>query len=782
MRGAITGLILSLLLPVSISRAASLSVRPDGAGDFPTIQAAVDYAAEGDTIVLSPGTFTGAGNVNVDSRSKGLLVSGQAGAAATTIDCAYAARGFRVHDNTSSFFVVSGVTITRGWGGTGGAIQCRNAAVEVRDAIITRSIACWGQVLGCVDGQALIVRCRLLNDTCVVGAPCYGPGAPICEGLSYGGPVSALRSTLEMIDSYGEGNANESSQAQIVYALDSSVQLAGNRFYRNITFDGGPEAYFEQCDVSATANEFIENAAWTSGIHLVQCTGEVRGNLFDGNRVHVGPGGIQAEHSSVRLSFNLLRDNNGTSIESNRSTGDITRNLIVGTQGDCCGYGMAIQQLGCASLRVENNTLYNNGVGSGPYSGWASELHLSAQSAWAISNTIIHDELDNVVACGSEGCALPPPPFPALNWMWGIGTIMDWQASGYCPDLATFEDPLFRDPAHDNFFLRPNSTCDVDTIINTHVWKQFCGALPKGPRPSGLLNISGPADAWPSGSLPGASYVLNGFSITNTYRYDASINYRVTSPSGLLRDSGDPLSLVGSTPVLAPGESFTPPPAALEVPAGSRNVVVKYAYAYAPALNIVDTVQTTIHFASPVPVRVTSFHAKQQGLAIALQWTTGAGAQVDGWHVYRAEAGGPFKRITGAPLLASARSYSDANIASSVSYRYRLVALDPDENLTGEVRITPSIALALEQNTPNPFRSQTTIRFSMPAPGRATLAVYAVDGALVRTLLDGSVDDVGGEVTWDGLDAGGRPASSGVYFCRFNVGAQSLTRKIVLAR
>jgi len=782
MRGAITGLILSLFLPVSISRAASLSVRPDGMGDFPTIQAAVDYAAEGDTIVLSPGTFTGAGNVNVDSRSKGIMVKG-AGAAATTIDCAWTSRAFRVHDNASSFFVISDMTMTRGWGGTGGAIQCVNAAVEVRDAIITRSIACWGQVLGCVDGQALIVRCRLLNDTCVVGAPCYGPGAPICEGLSYGGPVSALRSTLEMIDSYGEGNANESSQAQIVYALDSSVQLAGNRFCRNITFDGGPEAYFEQCDVSATANEFIENAAWTSGIHLVQCTGEVRGNLFDGNRVHVGPGGIQSENSSARLSFNLLRGNSGASIESNRSTGDITRNLIVGTQGSCCSDGIGTQVLGCELLRVENNTLYNNGVGSG-YDHVGSEIDVPSSSAWVFRNMIVHDEFDRVVTCESGGCNVPPPPgLDPGNWLWGDGTIIDVaNHGGFCLGGFEYSDPKHRDPANDNFFLRPNSTCDVDTIINTHVWKQFFGALPKGSRPSGLLNVSRPADAWPSGSQPGSSYVLNGFSISNTYRYDASINYRVTSPSGLLRDNGDPLSLVGATPVLAPGESFMPPPAALEVPASNRNVVVKYFFAYAPALNIVDTVQTMVHFASPVPVRVTSFRAAQQSAAVRLAWSTGFGVDVRGWHVYRAERDQPFERVTAGPLAASARSYTDARIVSGVPYRYRLVALDPDEMLAGEVRITPSIALALEQNTPNPFHSQTTIRFSMPGPARATLAVYAVDGTLVRTLLDGSVDDVGGEVTWDGLDANGRPASSGVYFCRLTVDSHSLTRKIVLAR
>jgi hypothetical protein len=45
----------------SPSPAAEHSVRPDGLGDFPTIQAAVSAAAAGDTIVLEDGVFTGAG-------------------------------------------------------------------------------------------------------------------------------------------------------------------------------------------------------------------------------------------------------------------------------------------------------------------------------------------------------------------------------------------------------------------------------------------------------------------------------------------------------------------------------------------------------------------------------------------------------------------------------------------------------------------------------------------------------------------------------------------------
>ena len=44
------------------------SVLPDGSGEAPTIQAAVDSADDGDTISLGDGTFTGDGNRGSASR------------------------------------------------------------------------------------------------------------------------------------------------------------------------------------------------------------------------------------------------------------------------------------------------------------------------------------------------------------------------------------------------------------------------------------------------------------------------------------------------------------------------------------------------------------------------------------------------------------------------------------------------------------------------------------------------------------------------------------------
>jgi len=62
-------------------------IRPDGTGDAPTIQAAVDSAGAGDTILLADGTFRGPGNRDVVIE-KSLTIRSESGDPTTcVIDC-----------------------------------------------------------------------------------------------------------------------------------------------------------------------------------------------------------------------------------------------------------------------------------------------------------------------------------------------------------------------------------------------------------------------------------------------------------------------------------------------------------------------------------------------------------------------------------------------------------------------------------------------------------------------------------------------------------------------
>ena len=66
-------------------------------------------------------------------------------------------------------------------------------------------------------------------------------------------------------------------------------------------------------------------------------------------------------------------------------------------------------------------------------------------------------------------------------------------------------------------------------------------------------------------------------------------------------------------------------------------------------------------------------------------------------------------------------------------------------------------------NAPNPFNPSTQLRFELDRAGDAALNVYDVQGRLVRSFPAASYGAGPHAVTWDGTDALGRPAASGVY-------------------
>jgi uncharacterized repeat protein (TIGR01451 family) len=72
----------------------------------------------------------------------------------------------------------------------------------------------------------------------------------------------------------------------------------------------------------------------------------------------------------------------------------------------------------------------------------------------------------------------------------------------------------------------------------------------------------------------------------------------------------------------------------------------------------------------------------------------------------------------------------------------------------------------LGSNYPNPFNPTTTITYGLATQARVSIAIYNINGSLVRTLV--SEDKPAGwyTVNWDGRDQSGRAVASGVYFSR----------------
>jgi len=198
-------LALLLLSPVCLvslvasgALAATLIVMPDGSGPFPTIEAAISAAANGDTVALGDGIFRGAGNRDNDfGGHKGLTIRSQSGNPRTCIvDCqgnqADPHRGFQILDGDAAARL-EGVTITNGYGpghwdereeetgeeSTGGAILCDSETdLRIYNCVFHNNSADVGGAIAAYEiSRPRIVACIFSNNTATFGGGVYSQGA-----------------------------------------------------------------------------------------------------------------------------------------------------------------------------------------------------------------------------------------------------------------------------------------------------------------------------------------------------------------------------------------------------------------------------------------------------------------------------------------------------------------------------------------------------------------------------------------------------------------------------
>ena len=90
-------------------------------------------------------------------------------------------------------------------------------------------------------------------------------------------------------------------------------------------------------------------------------------------------------------------------------------------------------------------------------------------------------------------------------------------------------------------------------------------------------------------------------------------------------------------------------------------------------------------------------------------------------------------------------------------------------------------------NYPNPFNPETWIPYQLAAPADVSVAIYAVDGKLVRRLklghqAVGIYESRSRAVYWDGRNAQGERVASGVYFYTLTAGDFTATRKMLIRK
>jgi predicted outer membrane repeat protein len=161
----------------SAASAETYVVRPDGSGDFPTIQEAINASTDGDVVELADGTFRGPGNRDLDYHGKGINVRSQSGEPSScVIDCQGAPdhthRGFRFHSSEGPLSILEGVTITNGYADLddGGALVLSGASPGVVNCVFLGNRAVSGGAVYANHGAPRFVECAFAQNYASRGA------------------------------------------------------------------------------------------------------------------------------------------------------------------------------------------------------------------------------------------------------------------------------------------------------------------------------------------------------------------------------------------------------------------------------------------------------------------------------------------------------------------------------------------------------------------------------------------------------------------------------------
>lgn len=131
----------------------------------------------------------------------------------------------------------------------------------------------------------------------------------------------------------------------------------------------------------------------------------------------------------------------------------------------------------------------------------------------------------------------------------------------------------------------------------------------------------------------------------------------------------------------------------------------------------------------------------------------------------------------------------DHDVHSGIVYEYKLESVDYQNvsEVFGPVEAMPLARLPkfeLWRNFPNPFRSYTTIQFSLPEKSNINLNIYDLQGRLIKKLIctDKAFSAGTYRVVWNSTNQFGRRVAGGAYIYRLCAGNLIKSQKMLLSR
>lgn len=315
---------------------------------YPSIQAAINAAIDGDTIILAPGTFRGDGNRDLDFNGKAITICSTDPndpniVATTIIDCqgsdADPHRGFYFHNAEDANSILAGITIMNGYATaslpgerSGGGIYCEGSSPALVNCVFVGNYARYGGAVFCWQSSPTFTDCTF---------SCNG------AGWDGGGMYNDSHSNPMLINCTFRDNM--AGEAGGIYNYDeSSPEIVNCTFLDNFGAgcggflnDGSSSAKLTNCTFRGNHSDLF----YGGGIHNLAGSNILLTNcIFIGNIGGDGGGGILNRGGSAILSNctffgNTVESGHGGAVYNDRGNMSLTNCILWGNRA---GNGMNV--------------------------------------------------------------------------------------------------------------------------------------------------------------------------------------------------------------------------------------------------------------------------------------------------------------------------------------------------------------------------------------------------------------------------------------------------------
>jgi len=285
----------------SSAEARTWCVSPDGSGDSPTIQAAVDSAAPGDTVLLADGIFTGDGNWNIDFGGKDLTLRSAHGRDHTTVECGSEdseRRAFVFQNGETSASRVEGIKIQSScWVHRGACIYCSNSSPTIAGCSFSCGTGLYGTCMYCVNNSSpTITHCIALE----------------CGNENTGFDFTECHPTITDCVFDSNNYPDDGPEGCILSLYRSPGTVARCVFTNNYTH--GACIWCHLSDVTVSDCVFIGNRGYVCpGVAFPACANPVVERCVFAHGEACVIGAVYAAHSSALISNTTMYANSVTS-------------------------------------------------------------------------------------------------------------------------------------------------------------------------------------------------------------------------------------------------------------------------------------------------------------------------------------------------------------------------------------------------------------------------------------------------------------------------------------